>query len=317
MKKVMSKPSEIYKKIKPAIVAIVSKLSKNPDFPDIIGTGFIAHEDGIIITNNHVIKAIETLPREKNEPDAIPIRVMLFHNIPNEGMALIPLEVEGFSTSKIEKLINVVNYGDDIPDIGAIFVKARGLPFVEIEKTLSVEEGDNVLISGFPMGTTTLRSAGYIHQLSPILQKGIVSAILPFVCESPHAIIIEAITHGGSSGSPIFNPENGKVVAILFAGLPERKTLAKTNDGKFIFYENNTSLTYAVPSPLLYTMYEKILYPTDPETGKEVIRDVSSFKTLDEMVATYKKIINTPKQINMEGVEALYSDDIIKPKSNK
>ncbi len=307
----MSNSSEIYKKVKPSIVAIVAKLSRNPDFPDIIGTGFIVHEDGVILTNNHVIKAITNLPRRKDEPDSVPIRVMLFRNTP-EGMLSIPLEVEAVTSSKLEK-VQGVSYGEEIPDIGAIYVKAKGLPIVEIDEKLNVEEGDNVLVSGFPMGTTTLRSAGWIHQLSPVLQKGIVSAILPFVCESPHAIIVEAVTQGGSSGSPIFNIENGKVTAILFAGLPETKVLAKTDDGKLITYTNNTSLTYAIPSPLLHIMYKRLLSPIDPLTNKELVRDVSSYKRLEEIISSYNKIVHKPREINMEGVEPIYPNDVIEP----
>lgn len=306
----MKSPSSIYKKIKPSVVAIVSKLSRNPDFPDIIGTGFIVDENGIILTNNHVIEAIKNLPRRKDDPNAIPIRVMFFHNIPKIGMVSIPLEVEAFTTTKIEQKILGNNYGEDIPDIGAIYVKAKGLPFVSIDEKLSVDEGDEVLISGFPMGTETLRSAGWIHQLSPILQKGIVSAILPFVCDSPHSIIVEAVTHGGSSGSPIFNIRSGKVIAILFAGLPETKNLFKTSDGKIITYTNNTSLTYAIPSPLLYLIYKKILDCFDPITGKKLVRDVSSYKTLDEIITSYKVILHKPKEISLEGIEPLYPEDI-------
>lgn len=79
--------SKTYKKLKPAIVAIVSRISQQPDFPDIIGTGFIAHEDGIVITNNHVIEVIKKLPRRKGAPDdEWPIRVMYLHDIPGKGV---------------------------------------------------------------------------------------------------------------------------------------------------------------------------------------------------------------------------------------
>ncbi|MEK7552016.1 MAG: serine protease [Patescibacteria group bacterium] len=309
----MSIPSEIYKKIKPAVVAIVSKYSKSPDFPDIIGTGFIVDESGIILTNNHVINAINLLPRRKNDPTSIPIQVILFHNVPDLGMLTIHVDVEAVSNTIREKEIDGVHYGEDIPDIGAIYVKAKGLPFVEIDKALSVEEGDEVFISGFPMGTSTLKSAGWLHQFSPILQRGIVSAILPFVCESPHGIIVEAVTHGGSSGSPIFNPTNGKIVAILFAGFPETKILGKGENGKLITYTNSTSLTYAIPSPLLHIMYKKILRPTDPETGNEVIRNLDSYKTLEEIILTQKKIKREPKKISTDGYDVLGPDDFIKP----
>ena len=56
----MEKFSKIYQKIKPSIVAIASKVSRNPELPDIIGTGFIARSDGVIITNDHVIKSKES-----------------------------------------------------------------------------------------------------------------------------------------------------------------------------------------------------------------------------------------------------------------
>lgn len=62
----MEKFSKIYPNLKPSIVAIASRVSKNPELPDIIGTGFIARSDGIIFTNDHVIKAVNKLPRLKS-----------------------------------------------------------------------------------------------------------------------------------------------------------------------------------------------------------------------------------------------------------
>ncbi len=86
---------ESYEKVKPSIVAIVSKIGSDPSFPEIIGTGFIAREDGIIMTCKHVIDLINKLPRPKNmSPDEWPVMILLFR-LAAEGMQVIPLSVVG------------------------------------------------------------------------------------------------------------------------------------------------------------------------------------------------------------------------------
>jgi len=50
----MAKLSDTYNEIRHSIVAVASRVSKNPDFPEILGTGFIVHDQGIIFTCGHV-----------------------------------------------------------------------------------------------------------------------------------------------------------------------------------------------------------------------------------------------------------------------
>jgi S1-C subfamily serine protease len=302
-----------YKNLKPAVVAIVARISRRPDFPDIIGTGFIADADGVIVTNDHVIKAVKQLPKRKGAPDnEWPIRVMLLRDLPGQGMGVIYLDVEGIGSLGREKPIEGYHYGSDLPDIGVIYVKARGLPFLEVEPDFSLDEGDEVFISGFPMGTTTLRAPGWIHQINPVLQRGIVSAIQPFPCEKPHGLLIEAMVQGGSSGSPIFNPKTGKVAALLYGGIIDQQAIQLPN-GAMLPYRNNTSLTMAVPAYLVSDILKLAANPSDKSTGEVVSRDPRKHPTLDEMMKTYPMLVNEPKK-DSPGTEPISASDIELPR---
>jgi S1-C subfamily serine protease len=262
----------VYKKIKPSIVAIASKVSSSPDFPDIIGTGFIAREDGIVITNNHVIEGIKKIPRLKTAPkDEWPATVLYFNMTPR-GMMVVGLEIDGFALLKRDEPIpeGVNFYGADVPDLGVIKLKIRsGLPPLTIAPQLGIEEGHNVVIAGFPQGSKPLMALGWVHQLSPTLQKGILGAMAPFSCDDPHAILIDVVAQPGSSGSPIINPDNGNVIGVLYSGYP------------------GTAITYGVPAKVLFDIFKKI------NASDDLTKNNAGFPTFDEYIKS--KVIKTMK----------------------
>lgn len=300
----MNQISDIYPRLKPSIVAIASRLSTNPDFPDIIGTGFIARSDGIIITNEHVIKAIKKLPRRKSAPfDEWPAVVLYFHLIPGRGMLPIPFVIKGVMLFKRETPFEGSWYGPEVPDVGMIHVHVKDLQSLQIASRLTLKEGDGIMLSGFPMGTDTLRAPGWLHQLSPTLQSGIISAILPFPCENPHALLLDVMTQGGSSGSPVFNPDTGEVIGLEYAGLSEPKVL-KGKSG-ILIYENNTSLTLAIPPSILFELYRKM-----DEVGEIKNVDVSTFDTIETLIAK-KEIKVQPPKAPTTLLQPVDPDDII------
>jgi len=287
----MSNLINTYKDIKRATVAIVGSLSKDPSFPPVIGTGFIAREDGIIFTNKHVIEAFEHLPRRKGAPETEwPAKVLLFQ-VTSEGTIITPLNIVGVGSPL--PMNQKINYGENIPDIGIIEVNVKNLPTVKIADKFILQEGAEIATCGFPMGTDALRAPGWIHQLSPILQRGVISAILPMVCDNPHAIMIDIVTEGGASGSPVFDIATGEIVAILYAGLLETRDMTNHRENSALIYKNSTSHTLAIPSHYLQFALKGL------SNNKEFKKGVEK-KSLEEIQKLYTKETINPREPHMK-----------------
>ena len=199
--KVRAQLPETIEKIKPSIVAVGTyQKTRSPPFA-FRGTGFAIADGTLVATNAHVL------------PEQISVQ---------NREALVVLVWSAGKLQPREAKPSAVDTGHDI---ALLKIDGPPLPTLELNESANVREGQSFAFTGFPIGN--------VLGLVPVTHRAIVSAVTPIAMPTPTAkqldanvikrvkagvfpvFQLDATAYPGNSGSPMYEVETGRVVAIV------------------------------------------------------------------------------------------------------
>jgi len=189
-----------------------------------LGTGFAVADGSIIVTNEHVLQPI--LDNKNLEQLAV------FYHKDNEDKIIIVKEVAS----------------DNEHDVAILKLTEGALPPLKLGSIATVHEGRLYAFTGYPMGM--------VLGLHPVTHRGIISAISPNIIpmlnsaqlntkllrrlQEPYNVFqLDATAYPGNSGSPLYDPDSGAVIAVI------NKVFVQ--ESKENILSKPSGITYAIP----------------------------------------------------------------------
>lgn len=179
------------------------------------GTGFIVADDGKFITSYHLYKEIPENQRQYLE-------------------AQIPNKTEGGITNYERFNIEFLKM-DEENDIALMRLNATDsrtfIPIKALGETEKIQEGDEVILLGYPLATELLAMGFGITMsanhciISSVKRRG--------ADKSLHFLMLDTHINKGSSGSPVFLKQTGEVIGIASGTISHRIQTDPTNQSKF------------------------------------------------------------------------------------
>jgi len=222
--------------VRPSVVAIGTY--KKTDRPSVryFGTGFAVAEGNLIVTNAHVVEALRAAGLLENMRLYLP------------------------DTTSIEGISGTLVASDAHHDVALIRPARKILPALDLEMSRTPNQGETVGVVGYPIGM----ALGVV----PTVHKGVISAVVPAVLPLPRGVKLtpelaaairrpymlyqlDMVVYPGNSGSPLLDPESGKVLGVI------NKTLATRTREHLL--DKPSGISYAVPVRWIHELLARTL----------------------------------------------------------
>jgi S1-C subfamily serine protease len=222
-------------RVKASVVAVgtVQKL-RSPQF-QFLGTGFAVGDGSLIATNAHVLaRPLAT----GNDPELLAIA------IPSDNPQRGQVRIAQRAGTDAER------------DLALLRVAGAPLPALKLRDSGTVREGEQFLLTGFPIGS--------VLGLFAATHRAMIAAVTPIAIPVSDArkldtamvrrlqsgafpvFQLDATSYPGNSGSPLYDPVTGEVVGVLnmvFVKGTKEKALT-----------DPSGISYAIPSNFLQAL---------------------------------------------------------------
>ena len=224
-------------RVKASVVAIGTfERTRTPQF-QFLGTGFAVGDGTLIATNAHV------LPKVLDAAHQEILAILVPGQTRDSGDQAQGREAKQMAV-------------DAESDLALIKVQGAGFPPLKVGDSDRVKEGQEILFTGFPIGA--------VLGPFPATHRGMVSAITPIAIAQPRAsnldaqlirrlasgafavFQLDATAYPGSSGSPVYDPATGEVLAVI--------NMVFVKGTKETALTAPSGITYAVPANRLQSL---------------------------------------------------------------
>ncbi|HRQ58486.1 MAG TPA: serine protease [Azoarcus taiwanensis] len=200
---VLAQLVEVVPRIKPSVLAVGTfQRTRNPSFA-FRGTGFAIGNGRLIATNAHVLPAVLDEARMETLAIAVPG--------PRGGTAAVrPATLAA---------------RDEGRDLALLRIEGEPIPALPLDGEALVREGQDIAFTGFPIGNAlgfaAVTHRGIIAAITPIgipqdRARELNPALIRRLGTDPFDVYqLDATAYPGNSGSPVFDPQNGRVIGIV------------------------------------------------------------------------------------------------------
>jgi S1-C subfamily serine protease len=226
---------EVFERVKRATVAVAAMNREGATHPfTIIGSGFCVDPRGLIVTCRHVLEAMmeKTAAQQISEVSEEESRKNIQKLPPVQAITPFAVFYAGQSKDPEQLLFfpcqvdNATAKTDfDLAMLRVLPHKAfaSGYPFLEIEESGSLAEGDLIGTCGFPLGNYLYDQLGTV---TSSFTTGIISSVIPaagVTRELLRGFQLDLTATHGNSGGPVFSISSGRVFGVLQLGVADRK----------------------------------------------------------------------------------------------